>query len=88
MNIEEQILNCLVHNLETPDAEKIKGQIPYFIMTRRISLTTTVVLELYAESLNAIPEILLFKNRGEFILAKLKFSVGEVSYSTQMGPGY
>jgi hypothetical protein len=84
LEIEKRIIGVLVENLDVDNAAKIKEQMTYLKFIRRLILTTTIVTELYPESLNAIPEEFLFPNRGEFIIANVKFKTNGLSFSTKI----
>jgi hypothetical protein len=57
--LEAAILKYLISVLKPKDREKIKGQLPYLTMFRRVKYKSEIGIELYTEKMNAIPDVLV-----------------------------
>jgi len=84
LEIEKKIIDSACSGLDVKNAEKLKGQLPYFKFLNRISVPSAIDVELYPETLSSIPGDLLFERRDEFLMATVKFRNNGILYTTRM----
>ncbi|GEM_PF-3595884 len=82
--LENNIIDCLIANLPDVKAWKIKQQLSYLKLIKRIEYKNTKATELYPRKFGTIPEEVLFQRKDEVKLARISFSIGSEKYISEI----
>lgn len=82
--LEDFILACLIESLSKDDGYKLKSQLSFLPLIKRIQYPKDVATEFYPEKFDAIPTEILFDKKEEFCIADISFQIIKSKYKCQV----